>query len=173
MHLKITPTDHEIVMRDDAFIVSKTDAVGHLTYCNPIFMEYSGYTERELLGQSHNIIRHPDMPRAMFALLWETINRGEEFMGYFKNLSKNGSFYWVFATVTPSFKSNSKEIISFFSVRRKPDQAKLQIIEPIYRDMLIAEKSVARNQAIEAGNAVLQNVVQATGKEYCEFILSI
>lgn len=160
-------------MRDDDFIVSKTDSVGKLTYCNPIFIEFSGYTEPELLGQQHNIVRHPDMPRAVFALLWQTIKNGEEFMGYVKNLSKDGSFYWVFATVTPSFKTNSKEIIGFFSVRRKPDKSKLQIIEPIYRDMLVAEKNVGRNQAIEAGSTVLQKAIQATGKEYREFILTI
>lgn len=173
MSIKITPSNHEIVMRDDDFIVSKTDAVGRLTYCNPIFIEFSGYTERDLLGQQHNIVRHPDMPRAVFALLWQTLKEGEEFMGYVKNLSKDGSYYWVFATVTPSFKTNSQEIIGFFSVRRKPDKTKLPIIESLYRDMLIAEKNAGRIQAIEAGRAVLQNVVQATGKEYREFILAI
>lgn len=173
MSTKVTPTNHEIVMRNDDFIVSKTDAVGRLTYCNPIFIEFSGYTEQELLGQQHNIVRHPDMPRSMFALLWQTLKEGQEFMGYVKNLSKDGSYYWVFATVTPSFKTNSKEIIGFFSVRRKPDKAKLQIIESLYRDILIAEKNAGRSQSIEAGSIVLQHAVQATGKDYHEFILSI
>lgn len=174
MSVKPIPTPHEIIMCDDAFLVSKTDPTGRLTYCNQIFIEYSGYTERELLGQQHNIIRHPDMPRAVFALLWKTLREGEEFMGYVKNLSKDGSYYWVFATITPSFKTdNNQEIIGFFSVRRKPDKAKLQIIESLYRDMLIAEKNGGRSQAIEAGSAVLQNAVLATGKEYREFILSI
>ncbi len=174
MSIKPISTPHEIVMRDDAFLVSKTDPAGRLTYCNQIFIEYSGYTERELLGQQHNIVRHPDMPRAVFALLWQTLKEGEEFMGYIKNLSKDGSYYWVFATVTPSFKAdNSQEIIGFFSVRRKPDKAKLQIIEPLYRDILIAEKNAERSQAIEAGSAVLQHAVLDTGKEYREFILSI
>jgi len=160
-------------MRDDDFIVTKTDTVGKLTYCNPIFIEFSGFTEKELLGQQHNIVRHPDMPRAVFALLWQTIRNGEEFMGYVKNISKNGSFYWVFATVTPSFKTNSKEIIGYFSVRRKPDKTKLTVIEGLYRDILSAEKLAGRANAVDAGTAVLQNAVQATGKDYREFILTL
>ncbi len=173
MSLKIKPTDHEIVMRDEDFIVTKTDPKGRLSYCNPVFIEFSGYTERELLGQQHNIVRHPDMPRAVFALLWETISKGEEFLGYVKNLSKNGSYYWVFATVTPSFKTNTQEIIGFISVRRKPEKSKVQSIEALYRDMLTTEKNAGTSQAVAAGTAVFQNAIQATGKDYHEFILSL
>lgn len=68
----ITPTDHELIMPDDGFISSKTNIKGILTYVNPLFIEYSGYKESELLGQQHNIVRHPDMPRVIFKLLWET-----------------------------------------------------------------------------------------------------
>lgn len=170
---KPIPNTTEILMREEDFIVSKTDLVGKLTYCNPIFIEFSGFTEQELLGQQHNIVRHPDMPRAVFALLWQTIRSGEEFMGYVKNISKSGAYYWVFATVTPSFAANSREIIGYFSVRRKPDIAKLKIIEALYREMLSAEKSAGRTNAIDAGKAVLMRAVQATGKDYREFILTL
>lgn len=170
---RITPTQHEIIMRDDDFIVTKTDTVGLITYCNPIFIEFSGFSERELLGKQHNIVRHPDMPRAVFAMLWQTIKAGDEFMGYVKNLSRSGSYYWVFATVTPSFKPNSQEIIGFFSVRRKPDKSKLRIVEPLYREMLAAEQSAGRSGAIAAGTAVLQNALKSTGKDYREFVLSL
>ena len=173
MSQKTTPRNHELAMREEDFIVSKTDTVGRITYCNPVFIEFSGYTEQELLGQQHNIVRHPDMPRAVFALLWQTIKNGEEFLGYVKNMSKDGSFYWVFATITPSFKTNSREIIGYFSVRRKPDKTKLQIIEQLYRDMLAAERGAGRGLAIEAGGAVLQNILQTSGKDYREFVLSI
>lgn len=170
---KITPTHKEIVLRDDEFIVSKTDPVGKLTYCNPVFIEFSGYTEQELLGKPHNIIRHPDMPRAVFALLWETIKSGNEFMGYVKNLSRDGAYYWVFATVTPSYKPGTHEIIGFFSVRRKPDKDKLRIIESIYRDMLKAESQVDRTHAVEAGKSILNQSIEPTGLAYCDYILSI
>ncbi|WP_082880168.1 PAS domain S-box protein [Methylomonas methanica] len=87
MAQKIIPTQREIVMRDDAFIVTKTDTRGILTYANPIFIEFSGFTESELLGKQHNIVRHPDMPRTVFSMLWSTVKAGEEFFRYVKNLS--------------------------------------------------------------------------------------
>ncbi len=172
MKKNITPTNNEIVMRDDDFIVSKTDAKGRLTYCNRIFIEFSGYSEPELLGQQHNIVRHPDMPRAVFHLLWKTIKSGDEFFGYVKNISANGDYYWVFANVTPSYGKN-KEISGFFSVRRKPDPEKLKIISSIYQDMLAAEKQAGTRDAIAAGTKVLTDIIEPTGKDYREFILSL
>lgn len=174
MTQKITPIQREIFMRDDDFIVTKTDKTGKLTYCNPIFIEFSGFSETELLGQPHNIVRHPDMPRTVFHLLWETIRAGREFFGYVKNISKDGSFYWVFATVTPSFSSgNNTEIIGYFSVRRKPDPNKLSVIQDLYKRMLIAENSTDRRDAVAAGMYVLNNTLTTTGKSYHEFILTL
>jgi len=176
MKNKITPTSNERVMTADEFIVSKTDAAGRLTYCNRIFIEYSGYKEFELLGQQHNVVRHPDMPRAVFNLLWSTLKSGNEFFGYVKNIAKDGSYYWVFANVTPSFSgsgNNVKDISGYFSVRRKPDAEKLRIIDALYNDMLSAEKAAGTSGAIAAGTKVLMDVVNKTGKDYREFILSI
>ncbi len=177
MQQQIIPTQREIMMRDDDFIVSKTDAVGKLTYCNSIFIEFSGYSEQELLGKQHNIVRHPDMPRAVFSLLWQTVRSGEEFFGYVKNMCKDGSFYWVFATVTPSYKisfdTRQSEIIGFFSVRRKPDKSKLPHIQSLYQDMLAAEKRADRRDGIAAGLDVLNSLIQPTGKNYREFILTL
>jgi len=176
MKNKITPTLNERVMTADEFIVSKTDATGRLTYCNRIFIEYSGYTELELLSQQHNIVRHPDMPRSVFHLLWSTLKSGNEFFGYVKNMAKDGSYYWVIANVTPSYSTSGhdiKDISGYFSVRRKPDAEKLRIIEALYNDMLSAEKAAGTSGAIAAGTEVLMDVVNQTGKDYREFILSI
>ncbi len=96
MKNKIQPTQQERVMRNDDFIVSKTDIKGRISYANKIFIEFSGYSQDELLNSQHNIIRHPDMPRAVFHLLWKTLQDGREFNGYVKNLSNDGGFYWVF-----------------------------------------------------------------------------
>ncbi len=175
MKNKITPTDVERVMRDDDFIVSKTDTTGRLTYCNRIFIEFSGYTEKELLGQQHNIVRHPDMPRAVFYLLWETIKAGNEFIGYVKNLSKDGSYYWVLANVSPSYKvvDGDRTLLGYFSVRRKPDPEKLKIVESIYKEMLAAERHAGSREAIAAGSKVLNDKIKATGKGYREYILTL
>jgi len=176
MKNKATPINKERVMSADEFIVSKTDASGRLTYCNRIFIDYAGYSEHELLGQQHNIVRHPDMPRSVFYLLWTTLKSGNEFFGYVKNMTKDGSYYWVIANVTPSYSgagTDVKDIIGFFSVRRKPDPAKVRVIETIYRDMLSAEKQAGSRDAIAAGTKVLMDIVNKTGKDYREFILSI
>ncbi len=173
MSQKITPRQHEIQLGDNEFIVTKTDEVGKITYANPVFIALSGYSEFELLGSQHNIVRHPDMPRSVFNLLWTTIKSGDEFHGYVKNLSKDGSFYWVFATVTPSFSTDTGNIIGFYSVRRKPDRKKLAVIQDLYREMLMAEKSEGRRDAIAAGNDVLNTVLKKADKTYYEFILTL
>lgn len=173
MKNKITPKNKEIVMRDDAFIVSKTDATGRLTYCNRIFIKFSGYKEQELLGQQQNIVRHPDMPRSVFHLLWQTIKSNNEFFGYIKNMSKDGSYYWVFANVTPSYGAGADKILGYFSVRRKPDPDKLRIIESFYQDMLAAEQRAGSRDAITAGTKILTDIIEPTGKDYREFILSL
>ncbi len=175
MTQKIIPTQREIQLKDNEFIVTKTDKAGIITYANPTFIEFSGYKEEELIGQQHNVVRHPDMPRSVFHLLWSTIKSGDEFMGYIKNLSKDGSFYWVFATVTPSYEENSgntDDIIGFFSVRRKPDLRRLAIIQDLYRDMLSAEKRHDQREELAAGTAVLDKAIQSSGKSYHEFILT-
>lgn len=160
-------------MKPDDLIVSKTDIKGKLTYCNSTFISFSGYSERELLGQPHKIVRHPDMPRTVFQLLWQTIASGEEFFGYVKNLCKNGSYYWVFATITPSFRPGGQEIIGYFSVRRKPDANKLRRITALYQNILDAEAQTERSQSILQGQAVLQQALTESGKNYREFILTL
>ena len=136
---KVTPTSHEKVMREDDFIVSKTDLKGIITYGNRIFIEFSGYTEEELIGAPHSIIRHPDMPRAVFKLLWDTISQGKEIFAYVKNMSKDGSFYWVFTNVTPSY-DQSGNMIGYYSVRRKPKASGVAVASQVYKAMLEAEQ---------------------------------
>src|SRR5579871_2355063 len=108
----VIPTNHEVTFGDDEIIVSKTDIKGHIQYANEVFLRISGYSENEVLGEPHNVIRHPDMPRCIFKLLWDTISSGHEIFAYVKNLCKDGSYYWVLAHVTPTF-NNYGEIIGY------------------------------------------------------------
>lgn len=172
MKNRIAPTTVEHSLTRDSFIVSKTDTQGRLTYANRIFMQISGYKESELLGQQHNILRHPDMPRAVFNLLWETIKQGQECFAYVKNLSKDGSFYWVFANVTPDYDSNH-DICGYFSVRRMPRREAIDAIEPIYQEMLAAEQAAGPKDAITAGTRILQSRLQEGNIEYEPFILGL
>ncbi|RIX44078.1 MAG: PAS domain S-box protein [Rhodocyclales bacterium GT-UBC] len=168
----IQPTSVERFMREDDFIVSKTSAKGIITYGNPIFIEFSGYSEDELLGSQHNIVRHPDMPRAAFKLVWETIEAGKEFFGYVKNMAKDGSFYWVFTHITPDFDSR-RNIVGYTSVRRCPKREAVGKIEPVYRQMLAAERAAGPRDAIAAGTKVLVDLLQQTGMSYEELVFSL
>ncbi len=168
----ITPTSVEKVMREDDFIVSKTDLKGRITYGNRIFIEFSGYDERELLGTQHNIIRHPDMPRAVFKLLWDTIQAGRECNAYVKNLAKDGGFYWVFTNVTPS-RDHNGDITGYFSVRRKPRGSGIQTVTGLYRAMLEAESKAGARDAIAASTKILTDLLAEKDMNYDELVLAI
>lgn len=110
-------TDNEVTLKDNAMIVSKTDLKGRITFVNREFIEVSGFTEEELLGQSHNIVRHPDMPPEAFEDLWTTVKNGKPWIGMVKNRCKNGDYYWVEAVVSPI--AENGQTAGFISVRRK------------------------------------------------------
>ncbi|WP_374243220.1 PAS domain-containing protein [Zoogloea sp.] len=114
-------------------IVSRTDTSGVITQCNQSFVDMSGYTEAELIGQPHCILRHPDMPSAAFDDLWKTVQAGRQWNGYVKNLRKDGGHYWVYATVVPNVRDG--KIVGFTSVRREPSREKVLAAEAQYRNM--------------------------------------
>lgn len=172
MKNKVSPGEQELILPDDKFICSKTDAKGIITYVNPLFIEYSGYKESELLGQQHNILRHPDMPRVIFRLLWETLQSSREFNGYIKNLNKNGSFYWEFANIAPTF-SYDNEFLGYYAIRRKPDSEKLNYIKNIYVDLLDIEQQSSTDEAIDNSLYKLNTLLNGREKGYDEFILTI
>lgn len=172
MKRDITPTSIERLMRENDFIVSKTNPKGIIIYGNPIFIEFSGYSEAELIGSQHNIIRHPDMPRAAFKLAWDTIQAGNEFFGYVKNMSKDGGFYWVFTHISPDF-SPSGSIVGYTSVRRCPKRTALEKIQPVYQQMLQAEKTAGARDAIAAGTQALVDVLKQTGMGYEQLIFAL
>lgn len=135
---QITPTGRERFFGEDELIVSKTDTRGRLAYANHTFLRISGFTEEEILGQPHSIIRHPDMPRAVFKLLWDTITAGNEIFAYVLNLCKNGDHYWVLAHVTPS-RDRGGNIVGYHSSRRRPEPQAVREIAAVYR-LLKAEE---------------------------------
>jgi len=172
MKYKVEPTSKERVMREGDFIVSKTDLKGRITYGNRIFIEFSGYTEEELLGAQHNIIRHPDMPRAVFKLLWDTIQSGKECFAYVKNMSKDGGFYWVFTNVTPSYDTQGN-MIGYYSVRRKPKASGVAVATQVYKAMLEAEQKAGPKHAMEASTKILVDILNEKGLSYEELVLAI
>ncbi len=169
----IRPTGVERTFREDEIIVSKTDLKGIITYANRTFLEIALYSEEEVLGQPHSIIRHPDMPRCVFKLLWDTILAGEEIFAYVKNMSKNGDFYWVFAHVTPTF-NGTGEITGFHSNRRKPDRHQVQVADGLYRKLKQEEDRHSDwKRGMAAATEMLLQAVAAKQMEYDEFVFSI
>lgn len=172
MKNKQEPTQQERLMRDDDFIISKTDLKGRITYCNRIFIEFSGYSEQELLGSQHNIVRHPDMPRGVFKFLWDTLGQQKECFAYVKNMSRDGSFYWVLANVTPDL--NAQGVAEgYFSVRRKPNRGAVAALSDVYQLMLNEERRAGPKDACAASLALLTSVLNQKGVSYEKFILSI
>ncbi|MGR9115063.1 MAG: PAS domain-containing protein [Gammaproteobacteria bacterium] len=131
---KVLFTELETPYPDGKLIVSTTDPTGVITHVNHSFVEMSGYTVDELIGAPHSILRHPDMPSAAFKDLWDTVNRGEKWQGFVKNLRKDGGYYWVKATVIPNIRKG--KVVGYTSVRRKPSRTKVEECIRLYPTMI-------------------------------------
>ncbi|KIM03821.1 MAG: aerotaxis receptor Aer [Sulfurovum sp. AS07-7] len=134
---KPTPIDEEYKF-DEGLIISSTDLKGIITYANRKFCEIAGYTKDELVGKNHNIVRHPDMPRAAFKELWDTLHKGKEWSGIVKNLRKDGRYYWVYTHITPIIEDG--EIKGYSAVRRPAFSTEVEAVIPVYKEMLEKEQ---------------------------------
>ncbi|GAB1394061.1 Cache 3/Cache 2 fusion domain-containing protein [Rhodocyclaceae bacterium] len=132
MRTNLPVTGNEVLLNERSMIVSKTDLKGCITYVNKDFLEISGFTEKELIGQPHNIVRHPDMPAEAFQDLWNSLKQGRPWVGYVKNRCKNGDHYWVEAHVAPIWENG--QVTGYMSVRRKPARDQLDACEKAYRN---------------------------------------
>lgn len=169
----IQPTGKAARFGEHEIIVSKTDLRGHITYANDVFQRVSGYSESELIGQPHNLIRHPDMPGCVFKLLWDTLETGSEIFAYVLNLAKDGSHYWVFAHVTPSFDS-AGNTIGYHSNRRVPYPDALPKVASLYATLLAEERRhKERARAIEASTQILVKALTDAKVDYGQFVFSL
>lgn len=167
------PTNIENAFDHDEVIVSKTDLKGRVTYANEVFLRVAEMTTSEVLGQPHSLIRHPDMPRCVFKLLWDTISSGREIFALVKNMAKSGNYYWVLAHVTPSF-DNKGNIIGYHSNRRVPKSTSVQTISGIYKKLLAEEeRHTNRKDGMNAGADLLMKILDDAGVTYDEFIWSL
>lgn len=168
-----TVTGIERTFQADEIIVSKTDTTGRIIYANDIFTGISGYSVDEVLGQPHSMIRHPDMPRAVFKLLWERISQGHEIFAYVINRCKNGDHYWVLAHVTPNLDGEGK-IIGYHSCRRIPKRSAVDTISTLYARLRQVENEGERKAGLEKSSAMLMDAVRAAGfSSYDRFVLSL
>ena len=170
----IIPTGVEQFFDSNEIIVSKTDLKGRLLYTNRVFMRLAGYKEKDLLGAPHSMIRHPDMPRCVFKILWDTIEAKQEIFAYVMNMCCNGDHYWVLAHVTPSYGSDG-QMNGYHSNRRVPDRKVLEgLIIPLYNDLLAEEKRhKSRKDGMKSSYKMLTDLLQEKGMSYDEFIFSL
>lgn len=159
------------VLNDDA-IITKTDPQGRITYANRTFMRIVGAPEAELLGQPHNIIRHPDMPRGAFRLMWKTLASGQEFFALVKNCTASGGFYWVFASITPDYDAVGK-LQGYFSVRRHLRPQARNVIEPIYARMRAIEQEAGKQAGPDQSVSWLAGELSKQGVSYERFVLDL
>jgi len=161
-----TPTNHEIKLDPKRYIVSKTDPKGFIEYGNDYFVEISGYSESELIGKPHSIVRHPDMPKIVFKMMWERINRGQNIMAVVKNLAKDGSYYWVITEFEPKFDPISNQILSHTAFRKAAPRKAIDAMTPIYQKLIEIEK----DGGMEASEKYLRGFLEEKNTTYDDFM---
>ncbi|MEA1891442.1 MAG: PAS domain S-box protein [Campylobacterota bacterium] len=155
---KPEPTEIEKEVTSVDLIVSKSDEEGNITYVNPIFSKISEYTQGKLLDEPHSVLRHPDMPKVIFKYLWANIKLGNDVVAYVKNLCKDGSFYWVIATVKMA-KNPDGSFRNYMSTRRCITDSAKQTISQLYKELLDAEKS----DGVDASQTLLDSFLANNG----------
>ncbi|HFB53941.1 MAG TPA: PAS domain S-box protein [Sulfurimonas autotrophica] len=158
---KPTPIDEEIILDPKRYIVSETDEKGKITFANDYFQEVSGYSEEELIGKPHSIVRHPDMPKVVFKLLWETIGAGKNINAVVKNLAKDGRYYWIFTEFEIRKDTDTGKIIGYHASRKKISRHVIEIIADLYKKLLEIEKS----EGVEASEKYLIEFLKEKGDD--------
>lgn len=161
-----TPTKNEIKLNPKRYIVSKTDPKGIIEYGNDYFVEISGYSEAELIGKPHSLIRHPDMPKVVFKMMWDRINKAQNIMAVVKNLAKDGSYYWVITEFEPKVDPITNEIISHTAFRKAAPTKAVETIEPIYQKLLEIEKE----SGMQGSEKYLRGFLEEKEMTYDEFV---
>jgi len=158
-------TDIEIKLDSKKMIVSKTDVTGKIIYGNEYFCELSGYKESELISSPHSILRHPDMPRAVFKLMWDHLNSGRNIMAVVKNMSKNGNYYWV-TTDFDIRRDSLGNIQHYVAFRQAAPKQVVEVMEKLYVKLLAIEKE----HDIKASMAYLDAYLEEKNMNYDQFI---
>ena len=157
--------NEEVEVKDIDIVVSKADEEGNITYGNPIFVKLSGYSQDELIGSPHSILRHPDMPKTVFKFLWDNLKAKKEIKVFVKNKTKDGNFYKVFAVVRPALNPDGT-LRNYTSTRRRSNPKAWDIIEPLYKEL----KEIEDNQGIEeAENRLLEFIKEQGGNSLDDF----
>jgi len=163
---RVTVIDKEVTWDKTQVIMSKTNAFGIIEYANEVFVDVSGYEDYELMGQPHNIIRHPDMPKVIFKVLWENLKQGKNFHAIVKNLAKSGRYYWVITDFEIA-KDENGVIVNYFGRRQAVPQEVISLhIEPLYKKLLQIEAA----SGVEFSEKYLIGFLEEKKRSYVEYI---
>ena len=164
-----TPIDREVQWDKTRTLISETDVKGTITNVNDVFCAVAHYSASELIGQPHNLIRHPDMPKLIFKLLWDNLKVGNNFVGVIKNLAKTGEYYWVVTDF--EMRRDAMGNITHYIGRRKsvPEAAINNYLAPFYESLLKMEKI----GGVELSSRFFKNYLTKQGKDYIDFVISI
>ncbi len=160
------PIDYEIPLSNKRYIVSKTDAKGVILYANDYFIEICGYSEAELVGKPHSIVRHPDMPKIVFKMMWDRINKGKNIMAVVKNLAKDGRYYWVVTEFEPKIDPITNEIVAHTAFRKAAPRDAVETMIPIYAELVKIEAT----GGMEASEKYLREFLEDSNITYDDFI---
>lgn len=156
---KVTPIDEEIKLDPSKYIESQTDLSGKIVFCNDYFCEISGYSKEELIGKPHSIIRHPDMPKIIFKLLWDRLKEGKNIIAGVKNLAKDGRYYWVFTHFEMVRDINTKEIVGYRAYRKDVSKHIKGVLDPLYKKLV----EVEQEGGMEASKKYLDQFLSSKG----------
>lgn len=163
------PIDKEVSWDKTKTIMSKTDRFGTIEYANEVFIDVCGYEDYELMSQPHNIIRHPDMPKVIFKVLWDNLKKGNNYHAIVKNMAKSGRYYWVITDFDIS-KDEKGNIVNYFARRKAvPQEVITKHIEPLYKRLLQIESA----SSMEASEKYLIGYLEEQNKTYVDFIMEI
>ncbi len=163
----------EVFFDRNDLIVSKTDLDGRITYANHTFLEVSDFLEEDVVGKQHNVIRHKNMPRAVFDMLWDSIKSGEEIFAYVVNSTKHGGHYWVMAHVTPS--RSGGDIVGYHSTRRTPNPNTIKnVVIPLYDKLSsIESRNPSKKAGLQESVATFKSMLAEKNVSYDEFIADL
>ena len=164
-----TPIDKEVGWNKSQVVISETDVYGRITNVNDVFCNVCGYSPEEMIGQPHSIIRHPDMPKLVFKLLWDNLKVGNNFIGVIKNLAKSGEYYWVI-TDFEMRRDATGNITHYIARRKSVTKAVIEnYVAPLYETLLKLEKV----GGMELSSRFFKNYLAKQGKDYIDFIIDV
>ncbi|MFN4163899.1 MAG: PAS domain-containing protein [Ferrovibrio sp.] len=171
--ITVSPINRERSIPADQLLVTHADLRGGITYANGYFCQAQACGEKDLIGQPHNLMRHPDMPAAVFHLIWERIRDGREIFAYVKNMACTGEYYWTLSHLTPHF-DGSHRIDSYQCFRRAVSSDSVMAADEVYDELRLIERNTSTTeQALAASRQRLDGIMNRLGMDYDQWILSL